>query len=244
MKIQKHKNFYFSFLEKNFTYKDKYYNSMNFAFNKGDSQKKVTNNRNFLSSIFGNKKIILVNQIHSNKIHIFDGKPYKSIEADGLISNKTNIMLAVLTADCAPVVIMGEQFYGILHAGWRGLVLDIIKKGVYLMIKKGERLKDIKVFVGPHLGKESFEVRSDFISNLSQYSKSEYFIENKNNRTFFNFTKMIKYKINELNIKNLKISTIDTYSNPKKFFSHRYYVKNGLKNCGRQISLVGINKKV
>ena len=41
---------------------------------------------------------------------------------------------------------------------------------------------------------------------------------------------------------DFRTSEFDTYSNPKKFFSHRYSMKNELKDCGRQISLVGYKK--
>ena len=214
---------------------------MNFAFNKGDSDEKVKYNREFLSNIFGGKHIILVNQIHSNNIHYFDDKQTKSINADGIISKSSNSILAILTADCAPIILIGKRFYGILHVGWRGLVSDIIKNGVRLMTKHGEKLNEIKVIVGPHLGGNSFEVQKDFISNLKKFSENENFLINKNNKTFFNFSKMIKYKINKLDITDYEISNIDTFVNPKKFFSHRYYSKNGLQNCGRQISLIGIN---
>ena len=53
---------------------------------------------------------------------------------------------------------------------------------------------------------------------------------------------LIEDKIKELGISNYKTSGFDTFSNPKKFFSHRYSMKNELKDCGRQISLVGYNK--
>ncbi len=241
MNIQHYKQFYYCFLERNFTYNKKNYNSMNFAFNRGDSNAKVEYNRKILSNIFGGKHIIFVNQIHSNNIYLFGGKQTKIVNADGIISKSSDSILAILTADCAPIILIGKKFYGIIHAGWRGLVLDIIKKGVGLMTKYGEKLDEIKIIVGPHLGGNSFEVQKDFISNLKKFSDNEDFLINKNNKTFFNFSKMIKYKINKLKIKDYEISNIDTFENPKKFFSHRYYSQNGLQNCGRQISLVGIN---
>lgn len=214
---------------------------MNFAFNKGDNDEKVKNNRKVLSDILGGKRIIFVNQIHSNKVYFFDGMQTNNVNADGIISKSSDSVLAILTADCAPIILIGKKFYGILHAGWRGLVLDIIKKGVGLMNKHGEKSNEIKIIVGPHLGLNSFEVQKDFISNLKEFSENEDFLINKNNKTFFNFSKMIKYKINKLEVTDYEISNIDTFVNPKKFFSHRYYSQNGLQNCGRQISLVGIN---
>ena len=178
MNIQHYKQFYYCFLERNFTYNKKNYNSMNFAFNRGDSNAKVEYNRKILSNIFGGKHIIFVNQIHSNNIYLFGGKQTKIVNADGIISKSSDSILAILTADCAPIILIGKKFYGIIHAGWRGLVLDIIKKGVGLMTKYGEKLDEIKIIVGPHLGGNSFEVQKDFISNLKKFSDNEDFLIN------------------------------------------------------------------
>jgi copper oxidase (laccase) domain-containing protein len=60
---------------------------------------------------------------------------------------------------------------------------------------------------------------------------------------FFDFSKFIEFKLQKLKILNYSISSEDTFSNPKKFFSHRYYKNQGIENCGRQISLVGIKDK-
>ncbi len=60
---------------------------------------------------------------------------------------------------------------------------------------------------------------------------------------FFDFSKLIEEKLKENKIKNFQISDEDTFSNPEKFFSHRYSTINKIKKCGRQISLVGIKNK-
>ena len=88
-------------------------------------------------------------------------------DADGIISKRDDISLGVLTADCAPVIILAKEFYGIIHAGWKGTLSGILEEALNSFIKKGESQKNISIFVGPHL-KNSFEVKSDFINILKK----------------------------------------------------------------------------
>ena len=96
--------------------------------------------------------------------------------------------------------------------------------------------------MGPHLRANSFEVKSDFIKKIKILRNFSNYLKQYKNKIFFNYTKLIEDKISELDIKDYKISSVDTFTNPKKFFSHRYSMKNDLKDCGRQISIVGVKK--
>ncbi|MDB2312017.1 polyphenol oxidase family protein, partial [Candidatus Pelagibacter bacterium] len=88
------------------------------------------------------KKIILLKQIHSNKFHFVDKnlklKNY-NFEGDALITNKKEFPIAILTADCAPILIYDEKekMIAAIHAGWKGAFKGIIKRTLNFMIKKG-----------------------------------------------------------------------------------------------------------
>ena len=242
MKINYYDKYIFSFFDKQNPLNNKGSQFLNCAFDKGDSDYIVRNNRKLVSKLFYNKEIIFVNQIHSSKIFIFDNIYPNDIKADGIITRNKNVLLGILTADCAPIVLLGNEYFGILHVGWRGLLGNIILNAVNIFIKRGEKKENIKFFIGPHLKFKSFEVQSDFIENIKQLKNFSIYLKENQNKIFFNYTKLIENKIKELGINNYKTSGFDTYSNPKKFFSHRYSMKNELKDCGRQISLVGYNK--
>ena len=238
-KINRYSNYIFSFFDKRNPLDTKSSQLLNCAYNKGDSDFIVKNNRKLVSKLFNNKEIIFVNQVHSSKIFIFENIYPKNIDADGIITKNKNVLLGILTADCAPVVLLGNEYFGILHVGWRGLLNNIISNAVNLFMKKGEKKQNIKFFIGPHLKFKSFEIQSDFIENIKMLKNFSIYLKEKQNKIFFNYTKLIEDKIKELGIDNYKTSGFDTFSNPKKFFSHRYSMKNELKDCGRQISLVG-----
>ena len=216
--------------------------SLNCAFKKGDSKKNVEKNREIAKSyINSKKKIILLNQVHSNRVVFIDNKKKIPAYGDGMVTNRNDILLGILTADCAPIIILGKKNFGIIHAGWKGTILGIIENTVKMFINSGDLIQDLVFLVGPHLKKKSFHIKKDFIEVLKK-NHTDYLklIHYKDNSIFFDFSKFIEFKLQKLNVLNYSISNQDTFSNPKKFFSHRYYKNQGIENCGRQISLVGI----
>ena len=230
----------FCFFTRNNGVSDKEFKSLNCSLSSKDSEENVRKNLEIAKKKFKSKEILLMNQTHSNKI-VFFKKGVKKQEADGIISRNRNIALGVLTADCAPIIILGKENFGIIHAGWRGTFSGIIENSVKQFLRYGDSLKNLHFFVGPHLNKSSFEVKKDFIIIMKNFDLSpKKFLEEKNNRIFFDFSKLIKSKFDKLGVKNFQISNEDTYINQEKYFSYRYYYKKGIKNCGRQISLVGI----
>ena len=87
------------------------------------------------------KNIFLLHQFHSNKFIYIDDKynKKKKPKADAVITNQKHLPIAVLTADCAPILIYDDKMKMVaaIHAGWRGAYKDIVKKVVKFMIKKG-----------------------------------------------------------------------------------------------------------
>ena len=241
-KIIFNKDFKYCFFTRNGGVSKKNFSTLNCAYNKGDDDKNVKKNRKYVHKKFcSKKKIILMNQVHSNKVFFIDKINNKTLNGDGIISNRRDLILGVLTADCAPIVILGKKYFGIIHAGWKGAFSGIIENAINLFFKKGEFEKDIFVDVGPHLKKNSFEVKKDFLVNFKkQEVNSDKYISSIKKKLYFNFSLLITDKIINCGVRDFNISKIDTYQNSNDFFSFRYYCKKGIKNCGRQISLVSI----
>ena len=236
--IRLYKNYIFCFFSRNGEHK---FSSLNCAYNKGDSEATVKRNRNFTSNYLNKNKIILTNQVHSNIVSYVDKNFSKDINSDAMITNRKDILLGILTADCAPIIVLGKKYFGIIHAGWKGLIDGIIENTIMKFNSLGETENHLNVIVGPHLSVDSFEVKKDFVDNIKKKIKDyDNFIESKRQKKFFNFSGLIESKLIDLKIMNYDISKENTFSNPKKFFSHRYCYINKIKYCGRQISLVGI----
>jgi YfiH family protein len=84
-------------------------------------------------------------------------------EADGLVSSEAGVVLAVLTADCAPVLLADPEagVIGAVHAGWRGLAAGVVEGGVAAMAALGADPAAVVGLVGPAVGGCCYEVGAD-----------------------------------------------------------------------------------
>ena len=104
--------------------------------------------------------------------------PEAGLAGDGLISRTPGLLLAILTADCLPVILVDpkRQAVGVFHAGWRGTVKRIVEKGVGAMQHWfGTRPRDIRAAIGPGVHACCYavgpEVRTQFESQFEYGSE-------------------------------------------------------------------------
>ena len=218
------------------------FNSLNCSFNNGDRGIDVKRNREIVCNIFkiNPSRLMTVNQIHSNKIVDIDQNNLgKKIYADGMITSEKNLLLGILTADCAPILFSGECNIAVLHVGWRGLLKGIVDRLIRIFLEKGEDVKRISCIIGPHLAPESFEVKNDFVLQIQKVRPLfSNFIDKDEGVLRFNFLNCLKESLRIVGLKKIFTSRLDTFSNPELFFSYRFNKAQGLK-CGRQISIIG-----
>jgi polyphenol oxidase len=192
------------------------------------------------------KKIVLLKQIHSNKFHYITkhSKSNSKFVGDALVTDRKNIPIAVLTADCAPILIHDEnkKMIAAIHAGWRGAYKDIIKKVIKFMIKKGCSSKNITAAVGPCISVKNYQVKDDFIKKfLKKDKKNIIFFKKTNKKYYFNLNKYVHFQLKSLNIKKIDIINKDTFSIKNNFFSARRSISRNENDYGRNISIIMIN---
>ena len=236
------KNYIFCFFGRKGGVSSGNFSSLNCSFNEDDKNSNVVKNRKIVNESLGfKKKIIFLNQVHSTKVEFIDRPRKKILTADSMFTCRKDVFLGILTADCAPLIVLGKKYFGIIHVGWRGALDGIIENTIDAMMKKGEKVQNFYIFIGPHLMKRSFEIRNDFVNFLlGKCKQNEVYVEEIENKKFFDFSKFILDIIKKIGIKKIEISHENTYTNNSKYFSYRFLSKRGIKNCGRQISLVGI----
>ena len=108
---------------------------------------------------------ISLHQTHSDIIIQEDNFSSSEIEGDGLIASyeylmRNNKALAIKTADCLPILYLGETHVGLVHAGWRGIHNQIYLKAELLKIAPQA------IYIGPYIHQENFEVQTDFKENF------------------------------------------------------------------------------
>ncbi len=97
-------------------------------------------------------------QVHGTTIIEVD-RVGAEVEGDALLTTKPGVRLLIKTADCLPLVLADEKagVIAAVHAGWRGLVADVVPKTLIRMKEKGARMEDLWIGVGPSLGVECAE---------------------------------------------------------------------------------------
>ena len=128
-----------------------------------------------------------------------------------------------------------------IHSGWKGANTGIIDNLIKAFKKKGSKLSDLIVAVGPCISQKSYEVKKDFVNEIknknSDYKK---YFKILNNKIHFNLRMFVNNKFLKLGVLNRNIEHInkDTYSNYKNFFSYRRSVHNNEVDYGRCISVI------
>ena len=192
------------------------------------------------------KNIFLPHQFHSNKFIYIDDKynNKKKPKADAVITNQKHLPIAVLTADCAPILIYDSKIkiVAAIHAGWRGAYKDIVKKVVKFMIKKGCLQKNITAAIGPCIASNNYEVKKDFIKKfIKKDKKNILFFKKIKNKIYFSLNKYIYFQLKCLNIKKIDIIDKDTFNVKNNFFSARRSISKNENDYGRNISIIMIN---
>jgi YfiH family protein len=159
-------------------------NSLNLGFTRQDSRRAVERNREeFLRKLgvrTGQKTwpLVTLRQIHSDLIYCVSKPPEYSLAGDGLLTDVPELLLAIQTADCLPVILVDSKRWavGIFHAGWRGTVKRIVEKGVGEMRRYfSSHARDLQAAIGPGIHKCCYEVgpelRAQFESQFDYANK-------------------------------------------------------------------------
>ncbi len=225
------------------------YKSLNCGIGSKDNKLNVLKNLQIVKKKIckKSKEIFLVKQNHTNKF-IFLSKNSKtknrSIDADAIITEKKNFPIAILTADCVPILIFDKKkkIIAAIHAGWKGAYKGIIQKVVKFMFTKGCKRNDLIAAIGPCISVKNYEVQNKFKDMfLKKDKKNIIFFKEKQKRTFFNLSNYIKRQFKLYRIENIDILNIDTFNKKNNFFSARRSLKLNHNDYGRNISIIVIN---
>ncbi|MGO4887861.1 peptidoglycan editing factor PgeF [Anaerobacillus sp. MEB173] len=230
------------------------YRSFNLGLHVNDHEKDVIKNREKLANnvMVPLQKWVFCEQVHGNSIckvtkqHRNSG--VDNLETvikgvDGLYTNDRETILATLYADCVPVYFFApkHQMIGIVHAGWKGTVGNIVGNMVNRWVDVEQiPAKDIYAAIGPSISMEQYEVDEKVIANVDN-------VLDIHDTKPYTKTKVGKFLLNlkQLNRKllikagvcesNILETSYCTSNNNDLFFSHRK--ENGV--TGRMVSFIG-----
>lgn len=212
--------------------------SLNLGLNRGDDPEAVSENwRRFLKEAgIPGEKIVSGKQIHSNIVHVATKEdlhdftdPHDPIEADGYVTKEKGLPLVIFTADCVPVLMEDSvhEVIGCVHAGWRGAVADIEAEGIRKMQELGAKIQDIRIAIGPAIGKCCFEVGPEVreaILNLLGPEGEQFVTAKENGKYMADLPGAVAERFLQLGVAkdHLEVLPECTMCHPDRFYSHRY----------------------
>ena len=248
-KLLKQKKILHGFFNRNGGKSNGIYKSLNCGIGSKDNKNKIKKNLKIVKNKISKraKDIFLIHQIHSNKFVFInkDIKFYKKIiKADAIITNQKKLPIAVLTADCVPILLFdnNKKMIAAIHAGWRGAFKGIINNVINFMLKNGCKKNQITAAIGPCIKQKSYNVKDDFKKKfIKKDKKNKIFFKNKRNTIFFDLPNFVKSQLKSNKITKIDMINIDTFDKKNNFFSARRSLRLKHDDYGRNISIIMIN---
>jgi hypothetical protein len=147
---------------------------LNLGYTAADTHANVDKNRRHLVRAVSQESkslptLVTLRQIHSGLIHEVHEKA-APLQGDALVTNEANLLLAIQTADCVPILLVDPENRAVaaFHAGWRGTVKRIVERGVGLMRARfhSDPAK-LQAAIGPSIGQCCYAVGEEVVSEFS-----------------------------------------------------------------------------
>ena len=225
------------------------YRSLNCGYGSGDDPDAVRENRTRATAACGLSPATLCTayQVHSAEALVVT-EPWAREDAprvDAMATATPGLALAILTADCVPVL-LGDREAGVIgaaHAGWRGALNGILEAAVEAMLRLGARAGEIRAVIGPAIGAASYEVGPEFpVPFLAHGPQDEdLFTPAKRDEHFlFDLTGYVARRLGGLGLAAVAATGGDTCAEADRYFSYRRSVHWGEPDYGRNISIVAL----
>lgn len=199
------------------------YGAFNLGLHVGDIESSVAKNRQVLTDYLPKHvKIQWLDQIHSNKVVNVSQQQSTPIQADAAVTTNKNVALAVMTADCLPILISSDDGAEIaaIHGGWRPLASNIIANTLNALSTNNCNLK---VWLGPCIGENAFEVggevRLNFIEQDAELATA--FKPTGNNKYFADLRAIVRRQLSTAGVYDVFCSNDCTFTQYAEFYSYR-----------------------
>jgi len=221
--------------------------SLNCNFFGGDDPANVTANRARVAAALGVAPASLVGlrQVHGAKVITVE-TPWaagQGPDADAMVTNRPDLALGIITADCAPVLLHDEAagVIGAAHAGWRGAAAGVLEATLAAMQALGAR--HIHAVIGPCIAQASYEVGPDLRGEvLPTFPDAGRFFRRGRppDRFQFDLAGYCLARLLAAGAAEAHVLGMDTLAEKDRFFSHRRRTLAGDGPIGHQISAISL----
>ena len=181
-------------------------------------------------------------QIHSADCVIatapFDERPH----ADALVTDRPELTIGIVTADCAPVLLADAEagVVGAAHAGWKGALGGVTDATLAAMERLGAQRDRIVAAVGPCIARASYEVDDAFRRRFGEAepANERFFAEGRTGHARFDLEGYVAHRLAAAGVTRVETLGLDTCADEARFFSYRRATLRGEPGYGRQIAII------
>ncbi|HUH39874.1 MAG TPA: peptidoglycan editing factor PgeF [Castellaniella sp.] len=206
---------------------------LNLGAHVGDAPDRVAANRALLQASLPAEPLWL-QQVHGAEVYDADGwqQPGTPPQADAAVTTRLGRPLAILTADCLPVVLADAHgsVLGVAHAGWRGLVAGVLENTLDCMRRRAPGAQAWRAWIGPAIGQAHFEVgpevRDAFLAQ--DPAQAMYFAGcAQSDRYLADLAGIARHRLNRAGVVDIENSGHCTYRQCAYFYSYRREPRTG-----------------
>ncbi|MCR8726261.1 peptidoglycan editing factor PgeF [Frigidibacter sp. ROC022] len=212
-----------------------------------DQREAVEINRARVARAMGVKSadLALVHQVHSARvITVTEAPEMPRPQADGLVTATPGLALAVMSADCQPVLFADAEagVIGATHAGWKGTLAGVLEATLDAMETLGADRGRTNVVIGPTISQRAYEVGPEFLDRFlaEDEASARFFAQGKGDRVQFDLPGYSLDRLRRAGVADALWTRHCTYSDPERFFSYRRSVHQAEADYGRLISVIRI----
>jgi polyphenol oxidase len=220
---------------------------LNVGLGSGDDPAAIAENRRRAAeAVLPGARLVTVFQVHSpDTVSVADpwdeaARPH----ADALVTDRSGLLLGILTADCAPVLLADREagVVGAAHAGWKGALGGVVDSAVAAMERLGARRERIAAAIGPCIARASYEVDEGFLARFAAAdpANERFFAGGRPGHHQFDLEAYVAHRLASAGIGRVEALGLDTYADVERFYSFRRATHRSEPDYGRQISLIGI----
>ena len=182
-------------------------------------------------------------QVHSADVVPVDHLPHDPQQkADALVTATPGVALAVLTADCQPVLFADPEagVIGAAHAGWKGAFAGILEATVDAMVALGAQANKISAVIGPSISQRAYEVGPEMFETFYDADpyNARFFVNGNGDRYHFDLPAYGLHRLRAAGVSHAEWTRHCTYSDPDRFYSYRRTVHQKEADYGRLMSAI------
>lgn len=187
--------------------------------------------------------LVSVHQVHSPDVVHVTAPLSEKPKADAMVTATPGLGLAILTADCEPVLFADPKagVIGAAHAGWKGAAAGVLDNTIDAMEALGAKAENIHAVIGPCISQRAYEVGQEFFESFTDddMDNSQFFSNGAAEGKYqFNLPAFGLSRLRARGLASASWSGHCTYSDEPRFYSYRRTTHRAEKDYGRLVSII------